>query len=66
MGSVFECFIRAVTGAGPAVATAVGTAVGTAIGAAVATAVPGSTGSSKTLPTGVLQLIGPIFVFRNG
>ena len=70
MESLLECFLRAVTGAGPAVATAVATAVvtavGTAVGTAVATAVPGSTGSSKSFPTGVLQLIGPIFVFRNG
>ena len=53
MGSVLECFIRAVAGAGAAVATAVGTAVGTA-GPAPVTALRKH---SKRLPTCVLHLI---------
>ena len=39
MGSLLECFLKAVTGAGPVVATAVATAVGTAVPTAVPTAV---------------------------
>ena len=46
MGSLFECFLRAVTGAGPVVATAVATAVGTAVGTAVATAVGTAVGTA--------------------
>ena len=54
MGSLLECFLRAVTGAGPVVATAVATA-----GPAQATAL---IKQSKSFPTGVLQLIGIRFV----
>ena len=50
MGSLLECFLRAVTGAGPVVATA---------GPAQATAL---IKQSKSFPTGVLQLIGIRFV----
>ena len=49
-----ECFLRAVTGAGPVVATAVATA-----GPAQATAL---INQSKSFPTSVLQLIGIRFV----
>ena len=66
MGSLLECFLRAVTGAGPVVATAVATAVGTAVPTAVATAGPAQATAlikqSKSFPTGVLQLIGIRFV----
>jgi hypothetical protein len=58
VGSLLECFLRAVTGAGPVVATAVPTAVATA-GPAQATAL---IKQSKSFPTGVLQLIGIRFV----
>ena len=50
MGSLLECFLRAVTGVGPVVATA---------GPARATAL---IKQSKSFPTGVLQLIGLRFV----
>ena len=74
MGSVVECFIRAVACAGPAVAT---TAVPTAVATAVATTGPAPVTAlrkhSKRLPTGVIHLIGQYicsetarFFFRNG
>jgi hypothetical protein len=66
VGSLLECFLRAVTGAGPVVATAVATAVPTAVPTAVATAGPAQATAlikqSKSFPTGVLQLIGIRFV----
>ena len=54
MGSLLECFLRAVTGAGPVVATAVATAEPAQATAFIK--------QSKSFPTCVLQLIGIRFV----